>query len=232
MSDQTRVPPNLEDLFVEIKREVFATLNCVQIGRIQSFDATQQTAEIVLQVKRRVTPDTIADYPVLVDCPVFILQGGAAYIDMPIQPDDYCIVLFNDRNIDTWWDSANVAEPMTRRKHALSDGMAIVGINPRTSIKDVDGSVVRIIGPSGPGSEQFAARENDTTTSSSSEDPEFWQFFAAFFAVITGPTINEPGNGNPSALQAALATAITAAGGTPTAQAGKIDKGSNQVKIA
>ena len=231
MSDQPLIPPTLEDNLIELKQEILATFNCVQIGQLQSYDATNQTAEVAIQVKRRINQTTIADYPVLVDCPVFVLQGGGAYIDMPVQSGDYCLVLFNDRNIDTWWDSGNVAEPLTRRKHALSDGLVLVGINPRTAVRDLDGSLVRILGTSGPGAEEFAARQNDTTVSSSAEDNTFWTFFNAFFSVITGAVINEPGDGAPSALQAALRTAITGAGGIPTSQAGRIDGGSNEVKI-
>lgn len=76
-----------------------------------------------------------------------------------------------------------------------------------------------------------SARKDDTTTSGSSEDSAFWIFFAAFFGVVTGASIPEPGGGSPSALQAAMAVAITGAGGTPSAQAGKIDAGSSQIKV-
>ena len=229
MSDQNIVPPQLDDVFSTFKREILTTINCVQIGRIISA-SKNQTVEIELQVQRR-NGDEIVNYPVLVDCPYFILQGGGGYIDMPVSPNDYCIVLFNDRNIDTWWDTSNVDVPRDRRKHSLSDGMALVGINPRTNVLDIDGSVVRIFGTSGPGTEQFAARENDTTVSSSSEDSTFWTFFTAFFSVITGAPIPEPGNGAPSAFQAALAAAITGAGGVPSSQAGRINSASTEVQI-
>ena len=230
MSDQSIIPPDFDDVLAELKNSIFANINCVQIGKIETVN-DNQTVEIMIQVKRRVSGDKISDYPILVDCPYFVLQGGGAYIDMPVTAGDYCLVLFNDRNIDVWWDTANVKEPEDRRKHSLSDGIALVGINPKTSYLEKDGSIVRILGTSGPGEEEFAARQNDTTVSSSSEDSAFWTFFAAFFGIITGPPIPEPGNGDPSALQAALSAAIAGAGGTPTQQAGKIDGGSSEVKI-
>lgn len=76
-----------------------------------------------------------------------------------------------------------------------------------------------------------SARVDDTTTSSSSEDSAFWTFFSAFFAVITGSPIPEPGLGAPSALQAAMTAAITAAGGTQSKMDGKITSGSSQVEV-
>lgn len=76
-----------------------------------------------------------------------------------------------------------------------------------------------------------AARKEDETISDSSTDSAFWSFMAAFYGVITGAPIPEPGSGSASALQAALAAAIAGAGGTPTSQTGKINEGSNQVKV-
>lgn len=83
------------------------------------------------------------------------------------------------------------------------------------------------------GKEDFreAARVDDTTISSSDEDSAFWGAINAFFGVITGTPVPEPGSGSPSALQAALAAALAGAGGAPTEMAGKIDSGSTQVKI-
>lgn len=212
MSDQPLIPPTLEDNFIELKQEIFSTLNCVQIGQLQSYDATNQTAEIAIQVKRRINRTTIADYPVLVDCPVFVLQGGGAYIDMPVQSGDYCLVLFNDRNMDTWWDSANVAEPLTRRKHALSDGIALIGINPRTSVRDLDGSLVRILGTSGPGAEEFAARQNDAVQSTSAQDAAFWSWVTTISSAVNSLAPGSVPN-------------------VPTSLSGIITGGSSEVKI-
>lgn len=138
-------PPDLDDVLIELKREIFATINCIQVGKIESYDTAEQTAEIELQFRRRVDKTKIEKYPLLVDCPVFVLQGGESYIDMPIKQGDYCLVLFNDRDIDDWWATANLKEPRSFRKHSLSDGFALVGINPKTSVRDLDGDKMRII---------------------------------------------------------------------------------------
>lgn len=160
MSDPSIIPPDLDDLLEELKNSIFAKINCVEIGRIERVN-DNQTVEIQIQFKRRVSGKKSVDYPLLVDCPYFVLSGGGAYLDMPIKKGDYCIVLFNDRNIDDWWSTANIKEPLDRRKHNLSDGIALVGINPQTSYFNSDGSVVRLLGPSGEGSEKFAARIDD-----------------------------------------------------------------------
>jgi hypothetical protein len=62
---------------------------------------------------------------------------------MPIKKGDYCIVLFCDRNFSIWWDSGAETGPESERKHSLSDGIAIVGLNPRSSPLGYDGNGVK-----------------------------------------------------------------------------------------
>lgn len=126
--------PDLRALLNLLKTEVFTTFNCHQLGTIQSFDATKQTASVSINVLRQVPnlevnpPEykTIA-YPLLVDVPVFINSGGTGRLTFPVAAGDTCLVLFNDRDIDTWFSTGNVAAPNTQRTHDLSDGLALVG---------------------------------------------------------------------------------------------------------
>jgi hypothetical protein len=78
---------------------------------------------------------------------------------------------------------------------------------------------------------QPAARKTDECTSDTTTDSKFWIFWTAFYGVITGAPIPEPGSGAPSAFQAALIAAIVAGGGTPSKMVSKITQGSNQVKV-
>jgi hypothetical protein len=202
--------PGMQQLLEDHRAEIFANLNCVNIGKIESVKSSEQTVEVQLQIRRPAADGTSTLYPVLVDCPYFVLQGGGAYIDMPIKAGDYCLVLFNDRCIDTWWDSANVADPPSMRKHSLSDGIALVGINPKPNALAMDGSAVRILGTSGPGSEKEAARKGDEIKSTATEDPTFWTWIAAVGAVLTGLGVTAP---------------------VPSSLTGKITGGSSEVKI-
>lgn len=141
---QTINEPDLDDLLDELKNEIFSSLNCIQIGKIESVNFNEQTVEVKIQVKRRVGVNEIKDYPLLVDCPFIILQGSKSFIGMPIDKGDICLILFNDRCIDTWWDSGNIAEPLTTRKHSLSDGIALIGLNNKNSVLSFDGSTMFI----------------------------------------------------------------------------------------
>lgn len=134
MSRQRIPDPDMTSVFSGAIARTLERVNCVKIGRIETFDPGEQKAEITIQSKfeRRGTGQLL-DYPLLVDVPVFVLQGGGAYLEMPIAAGDACLVMFNDSNIDTWWTTGNVTPPATRRQHSLADGMAVVGVNPQGS---------------------------------------------------------------------------------------------------
>ena len=101
-------------------------LNCHRIGTIVSFDSTKQTASVQI-ASLAVFGDKIVPYPVLTQCPVFVPSGGNGCLTMPVSPGDSCLVLFNDRDIDNWYESGAVTAPNTARTHDLSDGLVIVG---------------------------------------------------------------------------------------------------------
>lgn len=143
--EEKNLPPNLDVVLSDLKREIFATLNCVQVGRITKVTGDEQSVEVQLQIRQPLIDGSSVAVPVLVDVPFFVLQGGSAFINMPVSIGDYCIVLFNDRDIDTWWTSDGVSDPNTTRKHNLSDGIALVGINPKTAVRDYNGAAVGII---------------------------------------------------------------------------------------
>jgi len=148
MTEPTINPPDLDDLLAESRDALLSNFNAVQIGKIEAVN-DDQTVSIKIQFLRRLPDGKTAKYPLLVDCPYFVLNGGGSYLDFPITPGDYCLVLFCDRNIDDWWDTANVAIPPDTRKHNIADGIALVGINPRTKALSNDGAAFRLIGPTG-----------------------------------------------------------------------------------
>ena len=139
--------PSLADLLNAFKKDIFISLNCHAVAKIDTFDSENQTckAQIVYKktiYKRKeqlknnpkegvsvVYEPKEENYPILVDCPVMILSGGSSGLTMPIKKGDECLILFNDRDIDNWFDSGNATGKLASpRKHSLSDGIAIVGI--------------------------------------------------------------------------------------------------------
>lgn len=139
----TPVPPDL-NAWVKIMLQSFsAGLNCVSLATVNKFDAATQTANLTVNYVRVFknanpnlpnqapdgqTSDVLLPYPVLIQCPVFVLQGGGAYLTMPISAGDTGIVLFNDRELTTWLKTGQVVPPQNQRTHDLSDGIYFGGI--------------------------------------------------------------------------------------------------------
>lgn len=128
--------PTLTDVLTAAQQDFALSLNCVKIGEIQSFDPVKKTATIQILFTRVLADDTVQSYPLLVDCPVFTLQGDGGGIQFPIVAGDQCLVLFADRNIDAWFTTGNEQPPLTPRTHDLSDGIALVGLNSLASTFD------------------------------------------------------------------------------------------------
>jgi len=80
-----RIEPSLKNLFDNAHARVFQDMNCVKVGSIVSFDAANRTAEIQIAFKRNLSipladGTRIISFPLLVDCPVFTLQGGGTSV--------------------------------------------------------------------------------------------------------------------------------------------------------
>lgn len=133
--NQTPATPQLTDLLMLLKRDILMSINCVQIGTIQKFDAAKQTAEVVINFKKVFFPSetgapTFEDYPALVDVPVVTIFGGLASLQVPIATGDQCLLFFNDRDINNWFATGQSGPPASARMHSLADAFALVGIRP------------------------------------------------------------------------------------------------------
>lgn len=132
--------PDILTLITQLLQNFAFNFNCHQVGVIKSFDQAKQTAQIQISVLRQI-PDLTTQppvfksiaYPLLLDCPVFVPAGGGGYLTFPITPGDGCLVLFNDRDIDIWFDTGGTALPNSQRAHDLSDGLAIVGFRNKAT---------------------------------------------------------------------------------------------------
>lgn len=138
------VEPDLLTL-MELKiQDTLRSLNCHQVGTIQSFNAAKQTATVSLNIKLTVA-GSVKEYPLLVDVPVFVLGGGDRVVTIPIRKGDTCLILFNDRDMDNWFATGAPAIPSSGRLHDLSDGLALVGFrsaaNPVANYSSQDAEV-------------------------------------------------------------------------------------------
>lgn len=142
--------PSMNDVLNEFKSDVGVSYNCVQIGIIEDFDASNQTATIRIAIKKIISEEAdgtkvFKEHPLIMQCPVMTYFGGNSFISCPIESGDNCIVLFCDRDIDEWLYGGGVQAPNSRRIHDINDAIAIVGIrNFQKSISDFLANGIRI----------------------------------------------------------------------------------------
>lgn len=126
--------PSLNDLLNLLKKEIFLDLNCHHLATVQSFDPDAQTITATINYSKTVFTlnqdtqlyvATQVSYPQLVDVPVIAIS----YLTHPIEPGDQCLILFNDRSIDNWFQSSTVGPVPVARYHSFADGLALVGLN-------------------------------------------------------------------------------------------------------
>lgn len=121
--------PDLAFLADLIRQAALMATNCHALGQISSFNSAKQSAQVSINYTRLVNGNPVA-YPVLVDCPVIVLGGGAGHLTFPIAAGDSCLVLFNDVNMTTWIATGNTgAQPANGRLHSFSDAIVLVGIS-------------------------------------------------------------------------------------------------------
>ena len=126
--------PVLPFLLSKHRTNILQTINCVKVGEIVSFNSTKRTAVVQIAFRRSLPVPLkdgtrIQSYPQLFDCPVVTLSGGGMGAAFPIAKGDECLVLFSDSNIDAWFQNGGQALPYDNRRHDISDGIALVGLN-------------------------------------------------------------------------------------------------------
>lgn len=109
------------------------SFNCIKIGKINAVNKTNQTVDVQILHKRinesNLVKRELRDYPLLKSVPFIILGGGNSYLTFPISVGDNCLLLFNDYEIDRWWDTGENLPSTFDRKHDISDAFALVGVH-------------------------------------------------------------------------------------------------------
>lgn len=135
--NQVVADPSLKDLLDLLKKDIFLSLSAHHIAAVQSFDPVKQTVSATILYKKtfmkfnpvaNIYEPLLVDYPILVDCPVIFLGGGTCSLTFPIAQGDECLILFNDRALDTWFQGGQSKALPSGRLHSFSDGIALVGL--------------------------------------------------------------------------------------------------------
>lgn len=111
---------------------IFNQLRVSIPGIIQEFDPITQTATVQVAIREHVRQENLeyawTEIPLLLDVPVQFPRGGGYVLTFPIKKGDECLVVFSDMCIDAWWANGGVQNQIEKRRHDLSDAVAIPGI--------------------------------------------------------------------------------------------------------
>lgn len=142
---------NESEMLRQVLDNASAKIRVQMPAQVVSFDANKQTIVAQPLVREKIIDRYNGEIqwiqlPQLVDVPVCFPQGGNFVMTMPVQAGDEVVLSFTDTNIDSWWHSGGVQNWNDRRRHDLSDAIALIGVNSTPNvISDIlsDGTELR-----------------------------------------------------------------------------------------
>lgn len=135
--------PSLEMVIREALRAYLGRVHVALPGRIVSYDAATQKADVqpmVLNVQRSVDGDDVREaLPLLTDVPVLFPRSATFFVSFPMNVGDRVLLIFNERSIDKYMTGlgepapatpVDITDPVDPRAHNLSDAVALPGFFP------------------------------------------------------------------------------------------------------
>lgn len=115
-----------------LKNNILCTLNCVKVASIVSFDNETLVSCCQIKGKRLMAlkndgNQELKDYP-LIYAKTYFLGYGDTGITHPIGEGMEGILLFNDRELETWYITGESGNLAYDRTHDLSDAIFICGL--------------------------------------------------------------------------------------------------------
>ena len=127
-----RIQENELELYNTLIDKVFNTIRVSSPGIIQEFDPETQTATVKVAIREHVRQENMEyawiEIPLLLDVPVVFPRGGGYVLTFPVKKGDECLVVFSDMCIDAWFSNGGVQNQIEKRRHDLSDAIAIPGL--------------------------------------------------------------------------------------------------------
>lgn len=112
--------------------------NCVRVGIVQEFLYKQQLVRVKIASQRliRINRDgtqTTQDYAEI----YAKLCYATPYMNQPPKVGDECILLFNDREMESWWINGSANQRAYNRMHDLTDCIAICGLRSQPKLINI-----------------------------------------------------------------------------------------------
>lgn len=121
--------PDLTQTLYSVVEKVGKELNCMRVGIVQAFYPDDLTADVLIANKKTINLNSdgtqnVKNYA--------LIRAKVCYctpfITYPIKKGDECILLFSDREIESWFINGEVNTEGYPRLHDLTDAIAVVGL--------------------------------------------------------------------------------------------------------
>lgn len=121
--------PDLIQILDGVSKKTAYELNCMRIGIIQEFYPENLTVDVLIANKKTTGLNSdgsqITRNFALINAKVCYCNPFETF---PLKQGDECILLFSDREIESWFINGEVNPLGYQRMHELTDAVAIVGI--------------------------------------------------------------------------------------------------------
>lgn len=112
--------------------------NCVRVGIVQEFIVKEQIVKVKIASQRliRINRDgtqTTQDYAEI----YAKLCYATPYMNQPPKVGDECVLLFNDREMESWWINGSANQRAYNRMHDLTDCIAICGLRSQPKLINI-----------------------------------------------------------------------------------------------
>lgn len=121
--------PDMLTTLKSLKENTGKELNCMRIGIIQKFYPEDLTVQVLISNKKDtgLNPDGTKQMRDFAPIRAKLCYCNP-FLSFPLKKGDECVLLFSDREIESWFINGDVSPINHPRMHAFTDAVAIVGL--------------------------------------------------------------------------------------------------------
>lgn len=131
------VTPTWAEILDEALENHMLDVHTALPGKIVTYDAATQTAEIQLQIKRQLRneDDVVVseEMPLLPNVPIAFPRSTTFFVSFPLAADDFVMVIFQESSIDAWRSQGSLIPAGDTRRHTLTGAVALPCLYPNTA---------------------------------------------------------------------------------------------------
>ena len=143
MSNPALIDPDLTYAMSIFGNSIQYDLNCHRVGKIVKFNPDDLTCDVEL-LELKPTQSRLDKYALIQGLPLLVSGGIDTNLTVGDVTGAECLVHFNDRDIDSWFDTGESYMPNSKRMHDFSDGFVSLRPHNKNDVIDyeIDGTVL------------------------------------------------------------------------------------------